>query len=262
MILDSPVSNGTISIMAKKSAIVNQILAVGMLFFVLAWFLPANWSDSAVIVWGLTIAPALLLPIALLRLGKNWLFVLSGALLPALSFLTAGAALQLLPHTAWAWLAFVASALLLGLVLDAQIDIMQANLDSFVRSSLVLTLTSYALYLILAGAVRFAPWAPIFSSLVLFLVGGGFAVQILYLQTGAHDYDHWGWGAAFVASLVSLPLNFLPVNGLFYAATAGSLFYGLLTLSAARLDDLPWRSTLWRAIWLPALLLTAVGLLV
>ncbi len=239
----------------RKNALVNQIVAVSMLFFVLAWMLPAQWPHRSLMAMAL-VSAAVLLGFFLLADVIAWQAAgFLKLLLPLLSMLVAGIALQFLPRAASGWMAFLAAAILLAFVIKAQLDMIQGRQEAFVSSQILLTITPYALYMILAGALRFADWPAVISGLILFFVGGGFAVQILGLLLDRREAAAIGWLIAFITTQFSVALYFLPMSGVWVAGLTTGLFYALINFTAAAQEKVSWglmvvRTLGWPLVWL------------
>lgn len=171
---------------------------------------------------------------------------------PMLTALVLGVLLYLLPlQTLWWWIVFGLSGFLLVLVFWAEYVVVSAGDTSYPTAIIVLTVTSFTLYLILVLALRYAGTRlfllmPAFFSATFFV-----SLRTLYLRLGRQWEGAWSVGIALVGVQLAAGLHYLPISPIHYGVFLLAPLYALSSLIAGLLDGMPLR----RAMVEPAVML-------
>ena len=173
---------------------------------------------------------------------------------PMLTALVLGVLLFLLPSGTLWWIGFGVSGVILVLVFWAEYVVVSAGDTDYPTAMVVLTVTSFALYLILALVLRYANIR--FFLLASALFGATFLVSLrtLHLRLGRHWERAWSVGIALVGIQLAAGLHYLPISPIRYGIFLLAPLYALTSLAASLLEGLPLR----RAVAEPVVMLLLV----
>lgn len=173
-------------------------------------------------------------------------------LVPMLTALVVGIALATLPGGAIWWTAFAIGGLLLVAVFTAEYVVVEPSDTRYPLASVALTVLAFALYLILAVALRASGAQLLFLILALFLAGGLVALRSLHLRLN----ERWEFGWALVIALISMQLAaglyFWPLTPIRFGLIMLGPAYALSGLAVSLLEG----ESLRRAIVEPAVTLS------
>lgn len=227
---------------------------------------------QAVFTFNITFSSMVGLLVALLAAaGTYWLLqshphlgnqrTLPHWLIPAMTALVLVVPLSTItPGLQW-WGVFAFSGVLLVFVFIGEyIEVDPADIRH-VPASIGLTAVSFALYLVLAIAVRGAGLRLYLILLALTPTAGLIVLRALYLRLGARWYWGWAAGIGILVGQVALGLYYLPITPVRFGLMLTGLGYALTSL-AGNLEEGGMRSTAWLepavmlgVIWLAAFLL-------
>jgi len=165
------------------------------------------------------------------RAGKNE--TLPHLILPALTAGAIGIPLGFLEvGTAW-WIILALGSVLILLVLAGEYISMNPNNPYFPLALMVLSATSYALFLIIAIAVRAANLRLYLTASILPAVYGLFAVRMLQLRFGGTWPAKWTAAAALVILQFTVALFYWPLTAVRFGLLLLGPAYALIGIAAA-----------------------------
>ena len=194
----------------------------------------------------------ILLASGLTATGMDWLLkshplikkkkrTLDHWLVPMLMALVLGMPLYLLEvGTLW-WVGFGIGGLLLVLVFWAEFVVVSPGDTNYAFAMVVLTVLSFALYLILAMVLRYGDVRLFFLWPIIFLATFLVSIRTLHLRLGGRWEVAWALGTALVASQLAAGLHYFPVTPIYYGMILLSVLYGLTTFVASLLEGIPVR---------------------
>lgn len=202
-----------------------------------------------------------LLAAALSAAGADWLLrghpslqrgeTVEHWLVPMLTALVVGIALYTLPRGVIWWAGFGLGGLLLAAVFTAEYVVVDPADPRYPAASVALTVLAFALYLILAVALRASgtPW--LFFVLALFAAGGLAALRTLHLRLN----ERWEFAWALVIALVGMQLAgglyFWPLTPIRFGLILLGPVYALTGLAINLAEEEPLR----RAVVEPVVML-------
>jgi hypothetical protein len=237
------------------------LTATVLLAFAMTRILPAPEFTVALELPGfyfaipLTIQTAItVLAAGLTATGMDWLLrshpgmagrgTLEHWLLPTLTTLVIGTTLPVLPTIQTWWIGFGVSAALIMLVFMAEYVVVEPAAPNYAAARAGLTALSYALFLILATALRLAGARLVVLVPVIFVASGLIALRILYLD-GSDRWDFpWAAGIAIVCAQLGAGLHYWPLNPLQFGLALTGPLYALTNFSANLGDGIPVRSAM------------------
>jgi hypothetical protein len=148
---------------------------------------------------------------------QHWLF-------PALTALVVGIPLFQLPLSPLWWIGFALGGVLIILVLVAEYIVIDPEDTRFRPAAAGLTAVSFALFLALAIALRYAGTHILITVVTLSISSGLVSLRVLHLRI----HTHWSYAQAFVIALIIGQLAL----GLFYWPLLPAA-YGLVLLGPA-----------------------------
>lgn len=214
----------------------------------------------------------ILLASGLTAAGMDWLLkshpliqkkkrTLDHWLVPMLTALVLGMPLYLLRTDALWWGGFGVGALLLVLVFWAEYVVVSPGDTNYPTAIVVLTVLSFALYLILALALRYGGARLFFLVPALFVATFLVSLRTLHLRLGGRWEIAWAIGIALVGAQLAAGLHYLPISPIYYGMLLLSVLYGLTSLVASLLEGIPLRTAATDpAIMLVLLLLLGIWL--
>ncbi|OQX64249.1 MAG: hypothetical protein DRI32_00920 [Chloroflexi bacterium] len=161
---------------------------------------------------------------------------------PMLTALVLGVPLYLLPSgTLWWWVGFSAGGILLVLVFWAEYVVVSSGDTSYPTAMVVLTVTSFALYLILALALRYANTRLVFLAPAFFGATFFVSLRTLHLRLGKQWDVAWSAGIALIGIQLAAGLHYLPISPIRYGVFLLAPLYALTSLAASLLEGMPLR---------------------
>ncbi|MBT3320903.1 MAG: hypothetical protein HN392_01320 [Anaerolineae bacterium] len=156
---------------------------------------------------------------------------------PMLTALVLGVLLELLPlGTLWWWVGFAVSGILLVLVFWAEYVVVSAGDTSYPVATVLLTVISFALYLILVLALRYANLRLFLMAPAFFTVSFFVSLRTLHLRFGQRWEGAWSVGIALVVVQVAAGLHYLPISPIRYGVLLLGPLYALVALAASLLE--------------------------
>jgi hypothetical protein len=163
-------------------------------------------------------------------------------LLPTLTTLVTGIALTTLPTVSAWWTGFGVSAVIVLLVFIAEYVVVEPAAPNYAAARAGLTALSYALFLILAIALRLAGSRLVLLVPAIFLAAGLIALRILRLDgTDRWDYP-WATGISLVCTQLAAGLHYWPMTPLQFGLALTGPLYALTSFSSHITDGTPVRS--------------------
>jgi len=163
-------------------------------------------------------------------------------LLPTLTTSVVGGTLGILSEAGIWWIAFGLGALLLVGVFLAEYIAIDPSTPNYALARAGLTALSFALFLILAIALRFAGVRMFLQVPLLFLSAGLISLRILHLD-GTDRWDFpWASGIGIVCAQIGAGLHYWPLTPIQFGLAITGPLYALIMLSMSmNTDNLPIR---------------------
>ena len=191
-----------------------------------------------------------LLTAGLAATGMDWLLrghpslngrpTLQWWILPTLTAFVVSIFLSVLPDgSAW-WLGFAVSGLFLLLVFLAEYIVVDPGAPNYDLSLAGLTAISYALFFILAVALRYGDLRLYQTIPALFLSATFASLRILRLRLSNWEYS-WSLGIAFVCAQIAAGLHYWPLSSVQFGLMLIGPLYGLTNLAINLNEELPTR---------------------
>ena len=162
-------------------------------------------------------------------------------LVPMLMALVLGMPLYLLRMNPLWWAGFGIGGFLLVLAFWAEYIVVSPGDLNYPAAVVVLTVLSFALYLILAMILRYSSARLFFLLPVIFIATFLVSVRTLNLRLGGRWEIAWGLGVALVGVQLAAGLHYLPIAPIYYGMILLAVLYGLTTLVASLLEGIPLR---------------------
>lgn len=163
-------------------------------------------------------------------------------LVPMLTSLVLGMPLYLLRTDALWWGGFGIGGILLVLVFWAEYVVVSPGDTSYPVAMVVLTVLSFALYLILALALRYADARLFLIAPSLFIATFLVSLRTLHLRLGGRWEIAWAIGIALVGVQLAAGLHYLPISPIYFGVILLGVLYGLTSLVASLLEGMPLRT--------------------
>jgi hypothetical protein len=237
---------------------VSVLMAAVLLAFALTRVISAPNLKLAIPLAGILLAFSLNLNTAIVLLaagitatGMDWLLRTHPSLekgesrehwlLPTLTVLVTGISLYTLPAgTTW-WLGFGLGGVLLVLVFLAEYVVVDPADTRYPVATAVLTALAFAIFLILAVALRSVN-ARLFLVLpALFLAGGLAALRTLHLRLNERWEVNWALGIAVIEAQVAAALHYFPLSPIRYGLVLLGPIYALTLLAVSLAEGNPFR---------------------
>jgi len=197
----------------------------------------------------------ILLASGLTATGMDWLLkshpliskkkrTLDHWLVPMLTALVLGMPLYLLRMNALWWVGFSVGGLLLVLVFWSEYVVVSPGDVNYPTAMVVLTVLSFALYLILAMILRYSEARLFFLLPMTFLSTFLVSLRTLNLRLGGRWEIAWALGIALVGSQLAAGLHYVPITPVYYGVILLSVLYSLTTLVASLLEGIPLKRAL------------------
>jgi hypothetical protein len=162
-------------------------------------------------------------------------------ILPTLTTFVISISLSLLPDgTPW-WIGFTVSGIFLIFAFIAEYIVVDPGAPYYTTSLAGLTAISYALFFILAVALRYGDLRLFFTLPALFLFAGFASLRILHLRLGGRWEYAWSLGIAFVCVQLAAGLHYWPLSPIQFGLMLIGPMYGLTNLAINLHEELPSR---------------------
>ena len=170
-------------------------------------------------------------------------------ILPTLTTLAISVPLSLLPDgTPW-WIGFAVSGIFLIFAFIAEYIVVDPGAPYYATALAGLTAISYALFFILAVALRYGDLRLFFTLPALFLFAGFASLRIFHLRLDGRWEYAWSLGIAFVCVQLAAGFHYWPISPIQFGLMMIGPMYGLTNLAINLREELPSR----RAALEPAL---------
>jgi hypothetical protein len=161
-------------------------------------------------------------------------------LLPTLTTFVVGAPLGLLEGGAW-WIGFAFGGILLVSVFLAEYTAVSPSAPAYAFARAGLTALAYAMFLILAAALRFAGARMFLLVPALFLAAGLISLRILHLD-GKDRWDFpWAFGIGLVCAQIGAGLHYWSLSPVQFGLALTGPLYALTMLSVSLAENVPLR---------------------
>jgi hypothetical protein len=192
-----------------------------------------------------------LLAAGLSATGMDWLIrghpspakknVTEHLLLPTLTTFVVGVPLSLVADVQLWWYGFAFGALLLIPVFIAEYVVVEVSSPYYAIARAMLTALSYAIFLILATALRYSGVRMFLLIPAISLTAGLISLRILHLD-GADRWDFpWAAGIGIVCAQISAGLHYWPLMPLQFGLALTGPLYALTMLSTSVAENVPLR---------------------
>jgi len=162
-------------------------------------------------------------------------------LLPTLATFIIGVPLAILQSgIAW-WAGFAVGSLLLVLIFMAEYIVVEPSAPNYAIATAGLTALSYAIYLILTTALRYAGARLFLLAPAIFVVAGLVSLRTLHLRVGREWEFNWAFGIALICMQIGAGLHYWPVSPVQFGLALLGPLYALTTLTGNLLEGVPLR---------------------
>lgn len=250
---------------------VSVLLGMVLLAFAITRLLPAQQYTlelqlpNAYFDWTIDLnTVATLLAAALTATGMDWLLrghaTLGGQptythwLLPTLTTFIVGTSLSLLPANSFWWFGFGVGALVLLVVFLAEFVVVAPADVRYSTATVILSAMSYAIFLILVVALRYADTRLYVLMPVIFFSAGLVSLRVLNLRLSTRWEFGWAVGIALVVTQLSAAWHYWPLTPVQYGLLSLGALYSLTGLSGSLIEESP----SWRAAVEPLVMLALV----
>ena len=165
-------------------------------------------------------------------------------LLPTLATFIIGVPLTILPAGITWWAGFAVGSLLLVLIFIAEYIVVEPSAQNYAVATAGLTALSYAIYLILTTALRYAGARLFLLAPALFLAAGLVSLRTLHLRVGKKWEFNWAIGIALVCTQIGAGLHYWPVSPVQFGLILLGPLYALTTLTGNLLEGVSLRQAL------------------
>ncbi len=194
---------------------------------------------------------AVLMAAGMTATGMDWLvrehpsldkrYVFSHWLLPTLTTLVVGIGLSILPFGALWWAGFAVGGVLLTLTFVAEYVVVEPTAPAYPAATAILTALSFALYLILATALRYAEVRLVFLLPALAVAAFLVSLRTLRLRLGGQWLPQWAVGIALVNVQLAAGLHYWPLRPIPFGLALLGPLYALTGLATALEEGVPLR---------------------
>lgn len=161
--------------------------------------------------------------------------------MPTLSVLVIGVSLYTLPAGPTWWLGFGVGGVLLVVVFLAEYIVVDPADTRYPIATAVLTALAFAIFLILAVALRAANTRLFLILPALFLASGLAALRTLHLRLNERWEFNWAIGIALVETQLAAALHYMPLTPIRFGVVLLGPAYALTLLAVSVLDGNPFR---------------------
>ena len=252
-----------------ESTRVSVLTAAVLLAFAMTRIISAPHIDVSVPLVGIVLVFTINLNLVIVILtagltatGMDWLLRTHPSLekgetrehwlLPTLTVLVIGIALNTLPKTAAWWLGFGVGAGLLLVVFLAEYVVVDPTDVRYPLATAILTVLAFVIFLILATAIKATNARLIMVVPALFLTGGLAALRTLHLRLNERWELAWAGGIGLVAAQLGAAMHYLPLSPVRFGLALLAPVYALTVMGVNLLEGAPFQ----RAWVEPAVMLT------
>lgn len=206
----------------------SVLIAVVLLAYALARIVEPQQDAATLGLFGVTLAvpfnlsvAAVLIAAGLTATGVDWLLrghprydgrpTFQHWILPALTALTVGVPIYILPISTGWWLSFVLGGILLLLIFLSEYITLDASDIRYPAASTGLAALSFAMFLILTTTLAYSDTRLILTALTVFIAAGLVALRAIHLRTGKWEFS-WTLGIAFIMMQITAALHYWPLN--------------------------------------------------
>jgi hypothetical protein len=162
-------------------------------------------------------------------------------LLPTLTTFVIGAPLSSLPIGPLWWIGFAGSGVLLVLVFLAEYIAVDPNAPYYAVATAMLTALSFALFVILAVALRYAGTRLLLIVPALFLAAALVSLRTLHLRLSGRWEFAWAAGIGLICAQLAAGLHYWPLTPIQYGLILFGPLYALSDLAASLGEGTPLR---------------------
>ncbi len=175
---------------------------------------------------------------------------------PMLTTLVLGIPLYSLPATTlWWWIGFGVGGILLVFVFWAEYVVISPGDTSYPTATILLSVISFALYLILVLALRYVDVRLFLLEIAFFMATFLVSLRTLHLRLGRRWDIAWALGIALIGAQLTAGLHYLPLSPVRYGVFLLAPLYALTSLAASLLEGMPLRSAMVEPIFMFSLIL-------
>lgn len=236
---------------------VSVLLALLLLSLSLVHFLQVPENDLTISLPGLVLSIPLslktlftVLTAFLAAAGMDWLLRTHPSLekgesrehwlLPTLTTLVLGITLNTLPDPVW-WLGFALGLILLLAVFNAEYIVVDHTDFRYPLATAILTALAFAIFLILAAALKAADARLFLVAPALFLGGFLAALRTLHLRLNERWEPGWALAIGLVGMQLGAALHYWPLTPVSYALALLAPVYALTVLTVSLADGISFR---------------------
>ena len=169
-------------------------------------------------------------------------------LLPTLATFIIGIPLTILPPGETWWLGFGIGGLLLAFIFLAEYIVVEPSAPNYAIATAGLTALSYAIFIILATALRYSGARLFLLAPALFIASGLVGLRTIHLHIGKQWELNWALGIALVCTQLGAGLHYWPVSPVQYGLALLGPLYALSALATNLLDGIPLRRALFEPL--------------
>jgi len=237
---------------------ISVLMAAVLLAFAMTRIISAPHIDVSIPIAGIYLAfpinlnlVIVLLTAGLTATGMDWLLrthpslrkdgTLEHLLMPTLTVLVIGIALNTLPKSEVWWLGFGVGAVLLLVVFLAEYVVVDQADARYPLATSILTVLAFIIFLILATAIKAANARLIMVVPALFLAGGLAGLRTLHLRLNQRWELAWAVGIGLVAAQLGAALHYLPLTPVRFGLVLLAPVYALTVMGVNLLEGTPFR---------------------
>jgi Protein of unknown function (DUF5656) len=241
-----------------ESTRVSVLTAAVLLAFAMTRIISAPHIDVSIPLLGIVLAFSINLNLVIVILtagltatGMDWLLRTHPSLekggtrehwlLPTLTVLVIGIALNTLPKTGIWWLGFGVGACLLLVVFLAEYVVVDPTDARYPLATAVLTVLAFVIFLILATAIKATNARLIMVVPALFLTGGLAALRTMHLRLNERWELAWAGGIGLVAAQLGAAMHYLPLTPVRFGLALLAPVYALTVMGINLLEGTPFR---------------------
>ena len=246
---------------------VSVLMAIILLSFALAHFLPVPEGNLAVPLFGIILTIPLTLNIilaiisaAITASGMDWLLRTHPSLekgesrehwlLPTAAVLVMAITLSTLTEDVW-WWGFALALILLLVVFIAEYVVVDSTDHRYQLATAVLTSLGFAIFFILAVSLKASDGRLFLVAPALFLGGFFVALRTMHLQLNERWEFPWAVAIGLVTMQLGAAFHYWPLTPVRFGLVLLAPVYALSTFAVSLVDGIPFR----RAVIIPGAML-------